>query len=252
MQTMSHVAVRPAPKIRPTSGFEQALAQASLRRVEAKEFVFAEGDPATHLFRIETGAIALFKVSADGRRQIVGFAYPGDLIGLGSQGEHVMNAQAVKPTRLRCLPIGVLHQSASQDPTLGFKLYEALAKELAATRDLMLTTGQRSATERVVTFLLAFSRRSARNGHDPSEFELPMTRGDIGDFLGLTIETVSRTFSKLKVLGLLELPQSNRVKLLDIHRLENLANGGECNGIMPTDQRSERPAPHCTRGKPAM
>jgi CRP-like cAMP-binding protein len=151
--------------------------------------------------------------------------YPGDLIGLGSKNEHMMNAQAVKPTRLRCLPIGALYHSASNDPALGFKLYEALARELAATRDLMLTTGQRSAMERVVSFLLAFSRRSARNGQDPLEFELPMTRGDIGDFLGLTIETVSRTFSKLKALGLIELAQSNRVKLGNIDELRSIAEG---------------------------
>jgi CRP/FNR family transcriptional regulator len=110
---------------------------------------------------------------------------------------------------------------------LGFALYEAVARELAATRDLMLTTGQRSATERVVSFLLAFSRRSARNGQSASEFELPMTRSDIGDFLGLTIETVSRTFSKLKTLGLIELPHCNRVKLVDIAELESLANGDD-------------------------
>ena len=93
-----------------------------------------------------------------------------------------------------------------------------------------MTTGQRSATERVVSFLLAFSRRSARNGQDPAEFELPMTRADIGDFLGLTIETVSRTFTKLKTLGLIELPQSNRVKLIDIDELESLADGEDQEG----------------------
>ena len=129
--------------------------------------MFAEGDPTTHVFRVETGAVALYKVLADGRRQVVGFAYSGDLIGLGAQGEHVMNAQAIKPTRLRCLPIAMLHRTAARDAALGFKLYEALARELAATRDLMLTTGQRSAAERVVSFLLAFSRRSERNGQAP-------------------------------------------------------------------------------------
>jgi CRP/FNR family transcriptional regulator len=225
MQTLSQLSLQTAVNARPTIGFEQSLAQGSLRRVEAKEFVFAEGDPTTHLFRVETGAIALYKILADGRRQIVGFAYPGDLIGLGAQGEHAMNAQAIKPTRLRCLPVAALHQSAIKDPTLGFKLYEALARELAATRDLMLTTGQRSATERVVSFLLALSRRNERNGQDPADIELPMTRADIGDFLGLTIETVSRTFTKLKMLGVIELPQSNRVRLVAIDELETLADG---------------------------
>src|SRR5262245_31277801 len=202
---------------------EQSLARASLRRVEAKEFLFVEGAPLSHVYRVETGAIALFKVLADGRRQVMGFAYPGDLVGLGSSGEHAMNAQAIKPTRLRCLPVATLQHSAAKDPMLALKLYEALAHELAATRDLMLTTRQRSATERVVNFLLAFSRRAKRNGQDPAEFELPMTRADIGDFLGLTIETVSRTFTKLKTLELIELPQSNRVKLIDIAELDRLA-----------------------------
>ena len=80
--------------------FERSLAQASLRRVEAKELLYAEGDAISHVYRIETGAIALFKVLADGRRQVMGFAYPGDLIGLGIEHEHAMNAQAVKATRV--------------------------------------------------------------------------------------------------------------------------------------------------------
>ena len=212
-----------------TSGFEQKLAQGLLRRIETKELLFAEGDAVSHLYRIETGAIALNKVLADGRRQVVGFAYPGDLIGLGVEGEHVMNAQAVKPTRVRCLPVATLRQSIAEDPRLGVKLYEALARELAATRDLMLTTGQRSAIERVAGFLLAFARRNQRNGQDPTRFELPMTRADIGDFLGLTIETVSRTFTKLKQLDLIELACSNQVRLLDIEALKGLADGEQEN-----------------------
>jgi CRP/FNR family transcriptional regulator len=222
MQTLS---IQPAVSPRPMGDLDQTLVQAALRRVEAKEFIFVEGDPTTHVFRVETGAVALYKVLADGRRQVVGFSYPGDLIGLGAEGEHVMNAQAIKPTRMRCLAMATLHRSAAQDAALGFKLYEAVARELAATRDLMLTTGQRSATERVVSFLLTFSHRAVRNGQDACDFELPMTRADIGDFLGLTIETVSRTFTKLKTMGLIELPQSNRVKLVAIDQLESLAAG---------------------------
>jgi CRP/FNR family transcriptional regulator len=224
MQTLS---IRPSISSQPVRGFEQTLAQAPLRRVEAKEFVFAEGDPTTHVFRVETGAVALYRILADGRRQIVGFAYAGDLVGLGAEGEHVMNAQAIKPTRLRCLPSATLHHSASRDPMLGLKLYQALALELAATRDLILTTGQRSAVERVVSFLLAFSRRSEREGKDPFEFELPMTRADIGDFLGLTLETVSRSFGKLRSLGLIDLPRSCQVRIIDLEGLENLADGEE-------------------------
>ena len=210
---------------RPAVGFDQALAQGQLRRVEAKEFLFAEGDAMSHVYKIETGALALYKVLSDGRRQVMGFAYPGDIVGLGVDAEYTMNAQAVKPTRVRCLPVMSLRQSAASDPALGFRLYEAIARELAATRDLMLTTGQRSAMERVASFLLALSRRNQRNDQDPASFELPMTRTDIGDFLGLTIETVSRTFTKLKSMHLIELPHSNQVKLLDVDKLADLAHG---------------------------
>ncbi len=223
----SHLALQPAVSSTQSTDLEQRLAHASLRRVETKEFVFAEGDPTTHIFQVETGAVALYKILSDGRRQVVGFAYPGDLIGLGAEGEHVMNAQAIKPTRLRCLPVGALNQMARQDARLGFKLYEALARELAATRDLLLTTGQRSATERVVAFLLAFSRRNERSGKDACAFDLPMTRADIADFLGLTIETVSRTFTKLKVQGLIELPQSSHVRIVDLAALKNMEGGEE-------------------------
>src|SRR5215471_5091799 len=225
MQASTDLALQPAVSARPLTAFERTLTSGALKRVEAKEFVFAEGDAASHVYRVETGAVALFKVLADGRRQIVGFAYPGDLIGLGAEGEHIMNAQAIKPTRLRCLPILSLNQIARQDPRLGFKLYEALARELAATRDLLLTTGQRSATERVVAFLLALSRRNERNGQDPRKFDLPMTRTDIADFLGLTIETVSRTFTKLKGAGLIELPHSSTVHIADEEKLRALAGG---------------------------
>jgi CRP/FNR family transcriptional regulator len=215
----------PVSPIAAGNGFEQTLAHGQLRRVEAKEFLFTEGDSISHVFRIETGALALYRVLSDGRRQVMGFAYPGDIVGLGTDDAYTMNAQAVKPTRVRCLSITALRQSAASDPGLGMKLYEAMARELAATRDLMLTTGQRSAAERVAGFLLAFSRRNQRNGQDGTCIDLPMTRTDIGDFLGLTIETVSRMFTKFKLMKLIELPHSNQVKLLDIAHLAELAEG---------------------------
>jgi CRP/FNR family transcriptional regulator len=177
------------------------------------------------LYRVDAGALTLYRVLTDGRRQVVGFALPGDVVGLGVEGEHVVNAQAVKPTCLRCLAMSALRQSAATDPLLSFKHYQAVVRELAATRDLMLTTGQRSAMERVASFLISLSRGSERNGKDPASFELPMSRTDIGDFLGLTIETVSRTLSKFKGMGLLALPQCNQVALLNIEQLASIANG---------------------------
>jgi CRP/FNR family transcriptional regulator len=195
--------------------------------VEAKEFVFMEGDTTTNVYWIESGAVSLFKMLPDGRRQILGFAYPGDFVGLGAQGERVVSAQAIKATRVRSIPVSRLHKMAADDPDLSFKLYQTLAAELAETRDLMLTTGHRSACERVAAFLLALSRRNRRNGEDENSITLPMTRTDIGDFLGLTIETVSRTLTKFKTSGLIDLPQSARVRLVNRMELERIASGEE-------------------------
>ncbi|NJM34809.1 MAG: cyclic nucleotide-binding domain-containing protein [Rhodomicrobium sp.] len=104
------------------------LAQGSARRYDVKEFVFVEGDPARLIYRIETGAVSLFKILPDGRRQILGFAYAGDIIGLGVQGEHIMSAQAIKPLRIRSLPLAALHEIAVRDPGLCFTLYQAIAE----------------------------------------------------------------------------------------------------------------------------
>ena len=211
---------------RPGSLHER-LAEATQRRVETKEFIFMEGDPTTNVYWIESGALSLFKVLSDGRRQILGFAYAGDFVGLGAQGERLVSAQAIKPTRVRSIPVTKLHRMAAGDPDLSFKLYQALAAELAEARDLMLTTGHRSACERVAAFLLALSRRNRRNGKDKTIIDLPMTRADIGDFLGVTIETVSRTLTKFKSRGLIDMPQSARLHLVDMIELERIAAGEE-------------------------
>ena len=206
---------------------DESLAEAASRWVEAKEFVFMEGDPTTNVYWIESGAVSLFKMLPDGRRQILGFAYPGDFVGLGAQGERLVSAQAIKATRVRSISLTKLHKIASGDPNLSFTLYQAVAAELAEARDLMLTTGHRSASERVAAFLLALSRRNRRSGKPKDLLDLPMTRADIGDFLGLTIETVSRTLTKFKGRGFIDLPQSARVRLVNMIELQRLAEGEE-------------------------
>jgi CRP-like cAMP-binding protein len=207
-------------------GLDAHIARAPVRIVSAKEHVFTEGDDRSHLYRVETGAICLYKVLSDGRRQVLGFAYPGDLVGLGPLGEHQFNAQATKRSRLRSLPLSTVHQIARHDPVLAIRLYEMISQELAAAHDLLLTTGQRTAMERVAAFLLAMSGRSKRASGDANTIHLPMTRSDIGDFLGLTIETVSRTFTKLRQLKIIDLEQSAEVRIRDMEGLERLAGGG--------------------------
>src|SRR5262245_23360474 len=173
--------VRPVSRDRhigagPARTLDEHFSRAPVRAIAAREHAFAEGDPRCHLYRVESGAICLYKVMPDGRRQVLGFAYPGDLIGLGVLDDHQCNAQATRPSLLRSIPWSTVQHIAHSDPSFGLKLYEAISRELAAAHALLLTTGQRSAAERVATFLLALMRRKQRQGQDTSIIDLPMTR----------------------------------------------------------------------------
>lgn len=201
------------------------LSSGIVRTYESKEHVFCEGDPATHVYQIEAGHVCVYKTMPDGRRQVMEFGYPGDIIGLGSMGEHAVNAQATAKTRVRCIPLGALHELARQDFQLSLKLYEAVSRELIAARELVFTVSQRSAAERVAALLVALARRNALRGENPNEIVLPMTRTDIADYLGLTIETVSRTFTKFRAQGLIDLEQSILVTICDLEALADLAEG---------------------------
>ena len=204
---------------------DRRLRTATRRLLQAREHIFFDGDPKDHIYKVEKGAVCLYKTLPDGRRQIVDFAYPGDFIGLSTLENHVFSAQAIALTRLRCLPAGLLEEMAKNDPRVGVQLYRALSDQLLSAHDLLLTVGQRNATERLAALLMALSRRNDRAGADPARIALPMTRADIADFLSLTIETVSRTFTKLRQGGIIDLAHSSLVVIRDRRALGRLAAG---------------------------
>ena len=214
------------PEISHSDDLVANLAGGKVRTIAAKEHLFCEGDRATHVYRVEIGHVCIYRVLADGRRQVIDFAYPGDFIGLGALGEHATNAQAVSFTQLRSFPMAALQELARGNIGIGLKLYEAVSEELQAARDLLMTVCQRTASERLAGFLLALSRRNQRRGERASEIVLPMTRTDIADFLGLSIETVSRTFTKFRLDGLIDLEQCILVTIRDIEALKHTASGG--------------------------
>jgi CRP/FNR family transcriptional regulator, anaerobic regulatory protein len=127
---------------------------------------------------------------------------------------------------VRCLPLSALHDMARFDAGLGLELYRAVSQELTAARKLLFTVNQRTACERLAGFLQALSERNARRGESASEIVLPMTRTDIADLLGLTIETVSRTFTKFRKDGLIDIEQCILVTIRDADTIAEIANGG--------------------------
>lgn len=205
------------------NALEHRLACGTVRKLESKEHVFCEGDPRIHVFRVEEGVVAIYKTLCDGRRRIIEFAYPGDLIGLGVLDEYIVSAQATCAAKVRCLSASALETMAETDANLAIKLYKSVCQELTATRTLLVTVGQRSAIERVAAFMLALHRRAA--GRGDSTVTLAMRRSDIADLLGLTIETVSRTFTKLRTMGVIDVEQGGTsVRICDVARLTELAN----------------------------
>ena len=214
-----------AAKRQPANAPAPSWADGPPQLFDAKEHVFCEGDPAGHVYKVEAGNVCIYKMLQDGRRQVIDFAFPGDLIGLGAVGEHLTNAQAISRTRLRPIPVKALHRAVGEDSRLGLKLLEILSYDLQASQELIVTLGQRSAEERFASFLQALSRRNQRNGENPCEFVLPMTRTDIADFLGLTTETVSRLVTKFRNAGVIEISQCVLVKILDHLKLAGLAGG---------------------------
>jgi CRP/FNR family transcriptional regulator len=216
---------RPRPPLSAPTRLEDRFGQGTLRRIEAREHVFCEGDPRTHVFMVERGAVVLYRVLPDGRRQVLGFAYPGDLLGLGTAKDHAFNAQAATATRVRCIGAHALEEAAAADAGLALRLYKAIALELAAARSLLVSIGQHSALERVAGFLLALHQRTAEREGDGAAIELAMRRSDIADFLGLTIETVSRMLTKLRTMRIIDIVHGTTVHIRAPAQLEQLSGG---------------------------
>jgi len=195
------------------------------RTIAAREHVFCAGDARRHVYQLQSGLVRIYSVLADGRRQVVDFAFPGDLIGLEAGATYPFSAEAAAPSRLNCIPVATLTEHLRSDPGFAVELYERMSRGMNGTRDMLVTMGRRSALERVASFMVALARRNAAGGNPGGVIALPMTRSDIADFLGLTIETVSRTITRLRQMHLIRLRTCTEVEMLDLSGLIALADG---------------------------
>jgi CRP/FNR family transcriptional regulator, anaerobic regulatory protein len=190
--------------------------------------LFHEGDPATRIFTLTRGALKLYKLLPDGRRQIMGFMFPGDFLGISVDEEHAFTAEAVADSQLCWFPRIRFGEFAEGHPQLERELYRLAAHELAAAQAQMILLGRKTATERLASFFLMMLDRAERNGGGIVRMiDLPMSRIDIADYLGLTKETVSRMLATLKSLRVVRLDALDRIEVLDRGRLADLAEGHE-------------------------
>ena len=169
------------------------------------EAIFDEGDGVDSVYRVVSGGVRALRLLADGRRQIIGFHLPGDIFGLELGERRRGSAEALGETTL----LIARRASLGAEPGQAERLWRVSLAALERSQDHVLTLGRRSACERVASFLLDLAGRLGAGGH----FELPMSRLDIADHLGLTIETVSRSLGQLQAGGLVRLDSCRRVRL---------------------------------------
>ncbi|MVT49526.1 helix-turn-helix domain-containing protein [Bradyrhizobium yuanmingense] len=182
------------------------------------EEIYGEDEAAEYVYQVVTGAVRSYKLLSDGRRQIGAFHLPGDVFGLESGPTHRLAAEAIIDTTVRLVKRASLEKAAGTDVQVARKLWAMTAGELRHAEDHMLLLGRKTAMERVATFLLEMDRRLAVAGM----MALPMCRRDIGDYLGLTLETVSRALSQLHAQGILGFSGARQIVLRNRQRLHNL------------------------------
>jgi CRP-like cAMP-binding protein len=179
--------------------------------------IYGENEPADYLYKVIHGSVRTYKVLADGRRQIGEFYMPGDVFGLESGDEHTFSAEAISESKVLVIKRSALIALAARDNDVARQLWTLTGRELRRVQDHILLL-IKTAQERVAGFLLEMADRAASG----NAFELPMSRQDIADYLGLTIETVSRTLTHLESVAAIEVPTSRRIVLRNRPALSRL------------------------------
>ena len=200
------------------------LAAASVTGHAAPGTTFiSEGEPATAFFNLTGGTAKLYKLLPDGRRQITGFAGLGHFLGLAVSDTYAFSAEAIEPVRFCRFSRPRLRTLLDDFPAMEQRLLQVASSELVAAQEQMLLLGRKTARERVASFLMAQAKLGLLCQMPRTRFTLPMTRGDIADYLGLTIETVSRTLTKLRTEGLIEIPGAADIVIVNRRAMEQIA-----------------------------
>jgi CRP-like cAMP-binding protein len=181
--------------------------------------IFGEGEPADFIYKVVSGSVRTYKILSDGRRQIGGFYLRGDIFGLQFGDEHALSAEAMTDAKVLVVKRSTLNALAGRDAAIGRELFDLTGRELHQMQQRVLLLFK-SAQERVASFLLEMAERGT--AADGVAVELPMSRQDIADYLGLTIETVSRTLTALEAAATIEVPTSRRIILRNRPALNRL------------------------------
>ncbi|MFV0281021.1 MAG: Crp/Fnr family transcriptional regulator [Rhodoblastus sp.] len=189
-----------------------------------KDTAFAQGDAASRIFCLAEGVMCIYKLLPDGRRQVTGFALPGDFFELTRQDVHTQTAEAITPASVCACPRSQFRRLMEGNAEALRRMNEIVARELGGAYERMMMLGRYMAEEKMAAFLLSWRESQRLSGHRDEVTPIPMSRRDMADYLGLTIETVSRTFTKLERAGVIEIV-SGGVRIVDERRAEQMASG---------------------------
>jgi CRP/FNR family transcriptional regulator len=202
---------------------------ATRRTVGRGDTLFRVGDPFGALYAVRTGFFKTCVSSEDGRDQVTGFQMAGELLGLDGIGteRHTCDAVALEDSQVCVIPFPELEHLSREFSDLQRQFHKIMSREIVRDHGVMLLLGSMRAEERLAAFLVTLTQRLKARGFSEHSLILRMTREEIGSYLGLKLETVSRTFSKFQDDGLLEVKQRH-IRVLDATALQNLVNGSTC------------------------
>ena len=195
----------------------------SEKKFKNKENIFLQQDDAKNIYNITEGNVKIYQLIDDGRIQIIGFLYPGDFFGSYKNGKYNYCAEAIGNARVCIFEQKKLDYYIENNMALAKELLNQTSHELTLAQDRMGVLGKLDATERLAKFLMNISEQRKRIGWQNNPLSLPMTRQDIADYLGLTIETVSREVSKLKTSNIVKVLSSKQIYINDFNKLSNLS-----------------------------
>lgn len=208
----------------PVPNIETGSAKVPEARMKAGQYIYFEGDDVDWLYQVKSGVLRLTRLLEDGRRQVIAFAYPGDIVGFPMAGCHHTDCEVLEEARLQPYARAFL-ESGSSDPALHDYLLQAALNEIGAMQDHFMMLGRKSAIEKVASFLCVLSARVGERRSCCLRVQLPMSRADIADFLGLTTETVSRTLTQLRKSKIIEIQNIHAIAIKRPTALLGLSQG---------------------------
>ncbi len=196
------------------------------RPINKGDAIFRAGDTFSSFYAVRSGSVKVYIMNETGEEQIVGFYFPGEIIGFDAidQHQHICSAVAMEVTTFCSLPYNKINEICMEIPDLQNQIFRLMSRELSSENKLLLTISKRNAEERIATLLVTLSSRFHSLGYSAKEYNLPMSRQEIGSYLSLTIETVSRLFTKFQRNGLVTI-NKKAIRLDNLPALHSMCDG---------------------------